>query len=174
VPCHQGRSQPGSLSPSKRNEYRSPWRFGWWQPGHIGVVLNPSMVQWPLPAPGSGLGLSPSLRQEDGPSSGVRARPHLCQGGLSPVTSQSIVFFFFFPPPVSKTNKKREFLNLWSTQKGEAPAEGALGTVPAGRGAHCSRGSFSRVPASRWDHHGPWGHGSCSLPAAHHSWRLAR
>lgn len=141
------------MSLSKRKEYRSPWGVGWQSPRHIGIVLKLGTVQWPLPALGSSLGLNPSLRQEGGPNSGggacsgVRAWPHLCEGGLSPVMSQSIASF---SPPILKTNKKREFLNLWSTQKGEAPAEGALGTVPARRGARCLRGSFCLIPAPYW------------------------
>lgn len=61
------------------------------------------------------------------------AQPHLGRARSSLVMLQ-IVFFFSSSPPISKTNtqtrrKKKEFLHLWSTQKGEAPAEGVLGMV---------------------------------------------
>lgn len=74
------------------------------------------------------------------------------------MTSQNTVFFFFFPSRFKNkqaTTKKKEFLNLWSTQKGEAPAEGELRTVPARRGACCLSGSLSRVPAPCGDTMGP-------------------
>lgn len=74
------------------------------------------------------------------------------------VTGDVAKHHVFFPLPFQKqtsNNKKKEFLNLWSTQKGEAPAEGELRTVPARRGACCSSGSLSRVPAPCGDTMGP-------------------
>lgn len=61
------------------------------------------------------------------------AQPHLGRARSSLVMLQ-IVFFFLLPLPFQKqthrrAEKKKEFLHLWSTQKGEAPAEGVLGMV---------------------------------------------
>lgn len=145
------------------------------------MVWNPGMVRWPL----SALGMDPSLRhglwQEGGPNTwrgalqqGVCMAPPLPRGFVTSDVSKRHVLFFPSCFKNKQTTKKKEFLNLWSTQKGEAPAKGVLGTVPTRRGTRCLRGSFSHVPAPRWGRGGHWGHGSCSSPAAHHSWHLAR
>lgn len=121
----------------------SPWGLGWQEVWvQSGIVLNPGMMQWSLPALGICLGLSPSLRQglwwEDGPNSevGPCVAPPLPRGFVtSDVSKHCFLFFLLF----QKQTEKREFLNLWSTQKGEALAEGELGTVPTRRGTHCLR-----------------------------------
>lgn len=163
-------------SPCDTKVYKCPWGLEWQKPENIRIIPNLSMVQWPLPALGSGLGLDSSLRPEGDsqqwgdPAAGCEHGPTSAMAFVTgDVTKRGLVFF-----PCFKNKQNREFVNLWSAQKGEAPDEGVLGTVPTRRGTQCLRGSFSCIGSTLGTPSpAPWGHGSCSPPAAHCSWLLA-
>lgn len=161
------------MFPCKTKVCKCPWGLEWQKPENR-IIPNSSMVQWPLPALGSGLGLDSSLRPEGDPqqqwdpAAGCVHGPTSAVGFVTgDVTKHGLLF-----SPVSKTNKIGNLLTCGQLRKEKLLTREHWGRCPREE-APTAREDPSAASAPGWGRHGPWGHGSCSPPAACRSWLLA-